>query len=146
MQYSFNESDASVPRMISGASLAQTLRHLPPPARACWGADIVDGKITITAPTARSVALTTNVNPSYLFTALRLTPEQRELVKRDVRPLILPTPPAKPIPAPSIEVAWGTTSYGEQVCFAAKHASELMRMIDYVTAPAISEKPFAAAA
>jgi hypothetical protein len=86
--YGFADSHSR--RFISGASLAQCLRHLPPPVRAVWGADIVDGHIVVTIPTVRSVAATVNVNATYLFAALRLAPEARMTVERGERPLIVP--------------------------------------------------------
>ena len=90
--YGFAQSHTR--RLISGASLAQHLRHVPPPVRAVWGADIVDGRIVVAAPTARSVALTVGTSSSYLFAALRLSPEARAEVRGGERPLILARPPA----------------------------------------------------
>ena len=108
------------------------LRHLSPPARACWGADIVDGITIITAPTAKSVAINVGVNQSYLFAAMRLTPEQRGEVKREVRPLIMP---ASPTPA-TVEDVWATTDYAGHLAFTLEHADELLAMLDAATAPA----------
>jgi hypothetical protein len=136
MQYRFNTPNASSPRSITGASLAQVLRHLPPPARGCWGADIVDGITIVTAPTAKSVAQTVGVNATYLFAALRLAPEQRNEVKRGLRPLTLPRQPAASPTPVTVEDAWAATDFAGHLAFTLKHAGELLAMLDDVTAPA----------
>jgi hypothetical protein len=136
MQYNFSELPTSGSRVISGASLAQTLRHLSPSARACWGADIVDGITIITAPTMKSIALNVGVSASYLFAALRLTPEQRNEVKRGLRPLIPLRQPASPTSIPTVEDVWAATDFAGHLAFTLRHAGELLAMLDTATAPA----------
>jgi hypothetical protein len=87
MDYKLNTFGASG-RCMSGASLAQRVRRMSASERACFAADVVDGKVVLTALTAKSVAAMTGTNASYLYAALRLSPEQRQEVRRGIRPLI----------------------------------------------------------
>jgi len=60
--------------------------------RAVLAADIVDGRIVLQDLTTKAVAALVGVNLGYVDHALRLTPEQREQVKRGDRPLVRPRP------------------------------------------------------
>src|SRR5262245_37299120 len=86
MLYKPNGSSAS-PRVVSGASLAQLLRHKTPSQRAVIAADVVDGRLVIVGLTAKSVTAICGANASYVAAALKCTPEQRELIKRGERQL-----------------------------------------------------------
>ena len=77
-------------RAISGASLAQLRRRMSAPERACLGADIIDGRVILQGLTAKAIAALVGVSVGSVDRALRLTPEQREQVKRGDRPLVLP--------------------------------------------------------
>jgi hypothetical protein len=52
-------------------------------------------------PTIKLSAIAYGISTSYVVHALRLTPEQRQAVRREERPLILPRAPSLP-PAPPI--------------------------------------------
>lgn len=86
MLYNSNGSSTS-PRVLSGASLAQRVRRMTAPQKACLVADVLDGKIILTALTAKSIATIVGANFSYVHHALRLSSEAREQVKRGLRPL-----------------------------------------------------------
>jgi hypothetical protein len=73
---------------LSGASLAQRVRRMTPPQRAVLAAEILDGRVALQGLTAKSVAAMCGVNASYMFAALRCTPEQRASVAAGERPLI----------------------------------------------------------
>ena len=75
---------------ITGASLAQLRRHMSAPARAVLAADIVDGRIILQGLTAKSIAALVGVSVGCVDRALRLTPDQREQVRRGDRPLVVP--------------------------------------------------------
>jgi len=79
-------------RAISGASLAQLRRRMSAPERACLAADIVDGRVILQGLTVKAIAALVGVNMGYVDRALRLTPEQREQVRRGDRPLVAPQP------------------------------------------------------
>jgi hypothetical protein len=72
-------------------------------AKACDAADAVDGLVVVQNPTLRLAAAAYGVSIGSVARARRLTPEQREAVRRGKRPLILPrapaTPPARPVPS-----------------------------------------------
>jgi hypothetical protein len=77
-------------RTVSGASLAQLIRCMSPAERACLAADIIDGAIVLVAPTTRAVAEQVRCSATAVFAALRLSPDQREAVRKGERPLIQP--------------------------------------------------------
>src|SRR5262245_24269487 len=77
---------------ISGASLAQLRRNMSADERAILAADIIDGRVILQGLTAKSIGGLCGVNVGYVDQALRLTPEQREQVKRGDRPLLRPRP------------------------------------------------------
>jgi hypothetical protein len=64
-------------------------------AKACDGADILDGLLSLRNLTIKLVAAAVGVSVSSIVTALRLTPTQRDEVRRGKRPLVVPT---KPVP------------------------------------------------
>ena len=104
MTYPPNGPPASGPRRISEASLAQRLRHMPLPARAVLGAEILDGNTVIQNLTVKTIAGLVGVSVSSLLAAARTTPAQREEIKAGRRPLqprqrqlALPAP-VKPLP------------------------------------------------
>jgi len=84
-------------RAILGASLARLRRDMSAAKRACLAADIVDGRVVLQGLTIRAIATLVGVNLDYVHRALRLTPEQREQVRRGDRPLVLPRTPASHI-------------------------------------------------
>jgi hypothetical protein len=72
-------------------------------AKACNAADVVDGLAVLQNPTLRLAATAYGVSIGSVARARRLTPEQRQAVRRGQRPLILPraptTPPTLPVPS-----------------------------------------------
>jgi hypothetical protein len=69
-------------------------------AKACDAADVVDGLAVVQNFTLRLAAAAYGVSIGSVARARRLTPEQRQAVRRGERPLILPrTPSAPPVPA-----------------------------------------------
>jgi len=92
----------SRPRCLSGASLAQLVRRMSPVERAVLGADLVDGRVVLEPPTAKSAAALVHIGHGYLFAALRLSPAQRAEVLAGERPLL---PPRRCAAAP---VDWNT--------------------------------------
>jgi hypothetical protein len=58
--------------------------------RAVLAADIVDGRIILQGLTIKAVAALAGASVDYVHHALRLTPEQREQVRRGDRPLVAP--------------------------------------------------------
>jgi hypothetical protein len=81
---------SSKPRCLSGASLAQLVRHMTPSERAILGAELVEGRAVLEPPTAKTVSALCQVNMTYVGAALRLTPAQRGEVLAGERPLIEP--------------------------------------------------------
>src|SRR5262249_52958948 len=77
-------------RAISGAGLAQLQRRMSAAERACFAADVIDGKIMLAGLTVKSIAALVGVCPAYVHRALNLTPEQRIEVRRGDRPLVRP--------------------------------------------------------
>jgi hypothetical protein len=78
------------PRCVSGASISQLVRHMSPVERAILGAELVEGRVTLEPPTAKTVGGLVGVSQNYVFAALRLTPAQRDAVLAGDRPLIQP--------------------------------------------------------
>ena len=99
MLYSMKSADstAAVPPAIDAHSLP--LCKLSMAARACLAADILDGRLTLQGLTIKLVAAAVGVSVGYVTTALRVSPEQRELVRQDRRPLVLPRRPVA-LPSP----------------------------------------------
>jgi hypothetical protein len=64
-------------------------KKLPKAARACDAADLLDG-FAILLTTSRLVATVSGISTSSVTRARRLTPEQRDAVRRGERPLSLP--------------------------------------------------------
>jgi len=89
---------------ITGASLAQRRRRMCKAERAILAADIIDGRIVLQGLTVKTIAGLVGTNISYVYQALKLTPEQREAVRRGDRRLILP----QPAPAPAFD--WSAVS------------------------------------
>jgi hypothetical protein len=97
------EATAAPPRVVG----AHGLLHLrvSKAARACLAADIVDGFAVVQNPTMRLAATAYGVSIGSVARALRLTPEQRQAVRRGQRPLVLPrTPSPATLPVPAIPV------------------------------------------
>jgi hypothetical protein len=92
------EATAAVPRVVDAHSLLH--QRASKAAKACDAADVVDGLAVLQNLTLRLVAAAYGVSMSSVVHARRLTPEQRQAVKRSKRPLVLPrTPAAPPVPA-----------------------------------------------
>jgi hypothetical protein len=79
-------------RSVKGRGLA--CRKLSKPARALLGVDVIEGTTTITDLSHKQIAATVGVSVGYLNAALRLTPAEREAVRRGLRPLVEPRVPA----------------------------------------------------
>jgi hypothetical protein len=73
-------------------------------AKACDAADVVDGLAVLQNPTLRLAAAAYGVSLGSVARARRLTPEQRQAVRRGERPLVLPRKPSAPpaLPVPTI--------------------------------------------
>jgi|SRR6516225_2368479 hypothetical protein len=85
-------------RVIDAHSLPR--RRSSKAARACDGADILDGYAALQNLTLGLVAQAERVSVSSLVAARRLTPAQRDAVRGGERPLVL-----KPAPMPSMQPA-----------------------------------------
>jgi hypothetical protein len=90
------------PRCLSGASISQLIRRMSPIERAILGAELVEGRVVLEPPTAKTVGGLVGVNQTYIFAALRLSPEARGAVLAGERPLL---EPRRCAPAP---IDWGT--------------------------------------
>jgi hypothetical protein len=69
--------------------------------RAVDAADILDGLMTLENFTVAIVTVALGVSASSVTNARRLTPEQRNEVRKGKRPLVLPTKPLA-LPAPAV--------------------------------------------
>ena len=76
-------------------------RKLSQAAKACDAADCLDGITTLVNPTLRVVAYAYGVSVSYVAAAQRLSPGQRDAVRKNWRPLILPRLPSEAPALPS---------------------------------------------
>lgn len=74
-------------RTVDARSLLN--KKLPKAARACDAADLLDG-LAVLLPTSQLVATVSGISTSSVTRARRLTPEQRDAVRRRERPLSLP--------------------------------------------------------
>jgi hypothetical protein len=83
-------------RVVDAHSLAH--RKAPKAAAACDAADLVDVLTRLQNPTIKVAATACGVSQSYVVTALRLSPAQRDEVRRGKRSLV--TKPLKALPAP----------------------------------------------
>jgi hypothetical protein len=63
---------------------------MSPVERAILGAELVEGRVVLEPPTAKTVSTLVGVNHGYVFAALRLSPQQRSEVLAGERPLIAP--------------------------------------------------------
>jgi hypothetical protein len=66
------------------------LRKLGKAARAALAAEIVEGSVTLSDLSARQLAAVVGVSVAYVAAALKLTPAQRDAVRRGQRPLVEP--------------------------------------------------------
>ena len=107
MHYSMKltETTAAVPRVVD----AHGLLHMraSKSAKACDAADVIDGLAVLQNPTLRLAAAAYGVSIGSVARARRLTPEQRQAVRRNERPLILPRAPSAP-PALPVSIAPAT--------------------------------------
>jgi len=78
------------PRCLSGASIAQLVRHMSPVERAVLGAELIEGRVVLEPPTAKTAAALCQVSMSYVSAASRLGPQARAAVLNGERPLIAP--------------------------------------------------------
>jgi hypothetical protein len=77
-------------------------RKASKPIKACDGAGVLDGLATLQNFTLKLVASTFGVSISSLIAAQRLTPAQRDAVRRGLRSLALPkATPLTALPAPN---------------------------------------------
>jgi hypothetical protein len=65
-------------------------------ARALLVADIAEGTVTLSDMSVRQIAAVVDVSVAYAHTALHMPSAEREKVRRGLRPLIQPKPPATP--------------------------------------------------
>jgi hypothetical protein len=72
------------------------LRKLGKAARAVLAAEIMEGLVTLTDLSVRQIAAVIGVSVAYISAALKLTPAQRDAVRRGLRPLV--EPHARPAP------------------------------------------------
>jgi hypothetical protein len=101
MKYTSDGQSASRdPRFISGAGLAQRVRHLTPTERAVLAAEILSGDVVPHDLTAKTVAALCNVSVPYMLAAARTTVAERQRIKRGERPLMLPRPTTKALRPP----------------------------------------------
>jgi hypothetical protein len=91
-----NPANLPAVRVVDAHSLAH--RKAPKAVAACDAADMVDALTRLQNPTIRVAAVACGVSQSYVVAALRLSPAQREAVRRGERPLVLP--PLKALPTP----------------------------------------------
>jgi hypothetical protein len=78
----------------------KTIAQAPKFLRACFAADVLDGKFAL-SPTLDLVAAVFKVSSSSVSRARRLNPEQRAAVRRGDRPLVIPRTAPAPVPIPS---------------------------------------------
>jgi hypothetical protein len=73
-----------------------SIRHakLSKAVLAILGAEVMDGRVSLINPTLNMIAQGIGVSTSYLVAARKLSPEQRQEVLADKRPLVQPKPPA----------------------------------------------------
>ena len=83
-------------RVVDAHSLAH--RKIDKAVAACNAADLVDGLTQLLNPTIKVAAVACDVSQSYVVAALRLSPVQRDAVRRRERSLA--SPPVKALPAP----------------------------------------------
>jgi hypothetical protein len=91
-----NPANLPAVRVVDAHSLAH--RKAPKAVAACDAADLVDALTRLQNPTIKVAAVACAVSQSYVVAALRLSPAQRDAVRRGERPLVLP--PLKALPAP----------------------------------------------
>jgi hypothetical protein len=85
-----NGNGRAIPAVVTGASLARRLRAMTAAQRACSAADVDDGRTPLVDLTAKSIAALHQVSMPYLLAAKKLSPEEREQVRRGERPLVQP--------------------------------------------------------
>jgi hypothetical protein len=89
---SLPRNEASVhPTPIKGRGLA--CRKLSKTGKALLGAELKKGAVALTDLGVKQIASLVGVSPSYVHRALRLTPAQKEDVRRGLRPLVQPHAP-----------------------------------------------------
>ena len=95
------EATSAVPRVVDAHSLLHM--QASKSAKACDAADVLDGLAVVQNLTLRLTAAAYGVSIGSVARARRLTPEQRQAVRKGQRPLILPAtssaPPAPPVSA-----------------------------------------------
>ena len=98
------ETTAAAPRVVDAHSPLHM--RASKSAKACDAADVVDGLAVLQNPTLRLAAAAYGVSIGSVARARRLTPEQRQAVRRGERPLILPRTPSAPpvLPVPPMLV------------------------------------------
>jgi hypothetical protein len=95
------EAIAAVPRVVDAHGLLH--KRASKSTKACDAADAADGHVIVQNPTLRLLAAAYGVSISSVVLARRLSPEQRQAVRRGKRPLFVPhapsSPPAPPMPS-----------------------------------------------
>jgi hypothetical protein len=85
----------SVPRAVQARSLLKA--RLSKRERAIIGADVIDGRVPLQGLTVKLVAMAVGCSAASILRALRLTPAQREEVRRGRRPLVRQQSRALPV-------------------------------------------------
>jgi hypothetical protein len=99
MEYQ-NGNGHAIRMAMTGASLAHRLRRMTAAQRACSAADVDDGKVALVDLTAKSIAALHQVSLPYMQAAKKLSPAERDQVRRGERPLVPARPRAAPEAAP----------------------------------------------
>jgi hypothetical protein len=101
MLYSMSNTEAIAVALRVVSARGQLHRQVSKATRACDAADLVDGIAVLGSITLRVAAAVEGVSVGSVARARRLTPEQRESVRRGKRPLVMPpsTLPALPVPS-----------------------------------------------
>jgi hypothetical protein len=103
-----NPANLPAVRVVDAHSLAH--RKAPKAVAACDAADLVDALTRLQNPTIRVAAVACDVSQSYVVAALRLSPAQRDAVRRGERPLVpAPVSAEERIAKVVAEFGWATT-------------------------------------
>jgi hypothetical protein len=96
------ETTVAVPRVVDTHSLLHM--QVTKAAKACDAADLVDGLAVLQNYTLRLAAAAHDVSVGSVSRARRLSPEQRQAVRKRQRPLVLPRASASPRTLPPLPV------------------------------------------
>jgi hypothetical protein len=94
------ETTTAPPRVVDAHGLLH--KRATKAAKACDAADLVDGLTGLQNYTLRLAAFANDVSVGSVSRARRLSPEQRQAVRKGRRPLVLPRAPAAPRTLPAL--------------------------------------------